>query len=151
MPKYNGNIGINGEINGWGFSITANYRWGGQMYNTTLVEKVENAPIEYNVDRRVLTGRWQQPGDIAQFKAITDRSITYPTSRFVQDYNLLTLSNLSVYYDFRNCKFMKNCFLERLKITAYTSNLFTVSSIKVERGTSYPFARTFSLNAQITF
>ena len=151
QPKWNGNFGINGEINGWGWNITMNYRWGGQIYNQTLVDKVENAALQYNVDRRVLTDRWQQPGDVALYKSITDQSVTYPTSRFVQDYNLFTLSSLTIYYDFRNCKFVKNSFLERLKVSAYTNDLFVISSVKTERGTSYPFARTFSLSAQLTF
>lgn len=151
QPKWNGLFGINGEINGWGWNISMNYRWGGQMYNSTLVGKVENADIHYNVDKRVMTDRWQKPGDMALYKAITDLTTTYPTSRFVQDYNLFTLSSLSVYYDFRNCKFVKNSFLERLKITAYTNDLFVISSIKTERGTDYPYARTFSLSAQVTF
>ena len=151
QPKWNGLFGLNGEINGWGWNISMNYRWGGQMYNQTLVNKVENANIHYNVDKRVMTERWQKPGDMALYKAITDLSTTYPTSRFVQDYNLFTLSSLSVYYDFRNCKFVKNSFLERMKITAYTNDLFVISSIKTERGTDYPYARTFSLSAQITF
>ncbi len=151
QPKYNGNFGVNGEINGWGFNVTASYRWGGQIYNSTLVEKVENASLQYNVDRRVFTDRWQKAGDLALYKSITDQSITYPTSRFVQDYSLFTLASLTLYYDFRNCKFVRNSFLERLKVSAYTNDLFVISSVKTERGTSYPFARTFSLSAQVTF
>ena len=151
QPKWNGNFGVNGEIKGWGWNITLNYRWGGQIYNTTLIDKVENAQLQYNVDARVFADRWRNPGDNALYKAITDQSITYPTSRFVQDYNLFTLASLTLSYDFRNCSFFKNSFLQRLKVSAYTNNLFTVSSVKVERGTSYPFARTFSLSAQVTF
>ena len=151
QPKWNGNFGMNGEIKGWGWNITLNYRWGGQLYNQTLVEKVENAQMQYNVDRRVMTDRWQKPGDHALYKSIQDQTTTYPTSRFIQDYNLFTLSSLTLYYDFRNCAFVKNSFLERLKVSVYTNDLFVVSSIKTERGTSYPFARTFSLSAQVTF
>lgn len=151
QPKYNGNFGFNGEINGWGFNITATYRWGGQIYNSTLVDRVENAKLQYNVDRRVLDNRWQKAGDVALYKAISDQSTTYPTSRFVQDYNLFTLASLTLSYDFRNCKFVKNSFLERLKVSAYTNDLFIISSVKTERGTDYPFARTFSLSAQVTF
>ena len=151
QPKWNGNFGVNGEINGWGWNVTLNYRWGGQIYNQTLVDKVENAQLQYNVDRRVLTDRWAAPGDHALYKSIKDQTTTYPTSRFVQDYNLFTLSSLTVYYDFRNCRWVKDSFLERLKVSAYTNDLFVVSSVKTERGTAYPFARTFSLSAQLTF
>lgn len=152
QPKVNGNVGFNGEINGIGFSATCGFRLGGQIYNSTLVDKVENAALEYNVDRRVFTDRWQKAGDMSLYKAITDQTTTYPTSRFVEDYNTFTLSSLSVYYDFKNCKFMKrNKFLERLKVTAYTNDLFVFSSVKTERGTDYPYARTFSLSVQATF
>ena len=151
QPKFNGNFGINGEIKGWGWNVTVNYKWGGQIYNQTLVDKVENAQLQYNVDRRVLTDRWQSPGDMALYKAIGDQSVTYPTSRFVQDYNTFTLSSLTLYYDFRNCRWVKDSFLERLKVSAYTNDLFVISSVKTERGTSYPFARSFSLSAQVTF
>ncbi|MGM9698209.1 MAG: SusC/RagA family TonB-linked outer membrane protein [Prevotella sp.] len=151
QPKFNGNFGINGEINGWGWNVTMNYKWGGQIYNQTLVDKVENAKLQYNVDRRVLTDRWQNPGDMALYKAIGDQSVTYPTSRFVQDYNTFTLSSLTLYYDFRNCRWVKDSFLERLKVSAYTNDLFVISSVKTERGTSYPYARSFSLSAQVTF
>ena len=152
QPKVNGNVGFNGEINGIGFSATCGFRLGGQIYNSTLVDKVENAALEYNVDRRVFTDRWQKAGDVSLYKAIMDQTTTYPTSRFVEDYNTFTLSSLSVYYDFKNCKFMKrNKFLERLKVTAYTNDLFVFSSVKTERGTDYPYARTFSLSVQATF
>ena len=57
QPKVNGNVGFNGEINGIGFSATCGFRLGGQIYNSTLVDKVENAALEYNVDRRVFTDR----------------------------------------------------------------------------------------------
>ncbi len=37
-------------------------------YNETIKNKVEEADIDgSNVDRRVLTQRWQNPGDIAPF------------------------------------------------------------------------------------
>lgn len=151
QPKYNGNFGFNGEIKGWGWNVTVNYRWGGQIYNQTLVDKVENAQMQFNVDRRVLTDRWQKPGDVALYKGITDKSITYPTSRFVQDYNTVTLSAVTLYYDFHNCKWLKGSFMERLKVSANTNDLFIISSVKTERGTSYPYARSFSLSAQVTF
>ena len=151
QPKFNGNFGVNGEFKGIGFSLTTSYRWGGEIYNSTLVNKVENAPIEYNVDRRVFTDRWQKPGDKALYKSVKDQTTTYPTSRFVEKYNTFTLSSLSLYYDFQDWQFIKTSFLERLKVTAYLNDLFVISSVKTERGTSYPFARTFSLSVQATF
>ncbi|MBP1617127.1 MAG: TonB-dependent receptor plug [Bacteroidetes bacterium] len=151
QPKYNGIIGFNGEIRNFGFSVSGSYRWGGQIYNQTLVDKVENAALQYNVDKRVFTDRWQKSGDVALYKSISDQTVTYPTSRFVEDYNLFSLNSASVYYDFRDCAFMKASFVERLRVSAYTNDLFVISSVKTERGISYPFARTFSFSIQATF
>lgn len=151
QPEFTGNFGFNSEIKGFGVSATFSYRLGGQIYNQTLVDKVENASIYYNVDRRVFTDRWQKAGDMALYKSIADKSYTRPTSRFVEDNNTLTLSSVNLYYDFRHCKFMKNSFLERLKVSAYMNDIFVISSVKTERGTSYPFARTVSFAVQATF
>jgi TonB-linked SusC/RagA family outer membrane protein len=151
QPEFNGIFGFNSDFKGFGFGMTFNYRLGGQIYNSTLVNKVENADVHFNVDRRVFTDRWRQQGDMALYKAISDKSYTRPTSRFVQDYNTITLSSINLHYDFRNQPFLKSSFLERLKISAYMNDIFIISSVKTERGTSYPFARTFSLAAQVTF
>ncbi len=37
------------------------YKFGGYMFNQTLVDRVENADPRYNVDRRALEQRWQKP------------------------------------------------------------------------------------------
>ena len=150
-PKVSGNFGINAEWHGIGLNAGFTWRLGGQIYNTTLLNKVENADVHKNVDRRVFTDRWNTPGQVARFKAISDDSSTQPTSRFVEDYNLLTFSSLNVYYDFRECGFVKNSFLQRMKATFYMNDIATISSVKTERGTSYPFARTFSFSLQVTF
>ena len=69
-PKYRGNFGFAAEYKGFGLSATCTFLGGGQRYNTTLVNKVENVDIHYNVDRRVLYGRWQTPGQNAMFKKL---------------------------------------------------------------------------------
>ena len=68
VPLYRGTVGITGEYKGIGISITGRYLGGGQMYNSTLVNMVENADISQNFDRRVLTERWNHVGHHAFFK-----------------------------------------------------------------------------------
>jgi len=151
LPKFNGILGISAMVKNIGLNVSFNYRLGGQIYNQTLIDKVENADIKFNVDKRVFTDRWQQPGDIALYKSIQDMSYTRPTSRFVEDYNILTLSSLNVFYDFKDSRIVKESFLERLKLQLYVNELFNFSSVKIERGTLYPFARNFTFSIQATF
>ena len=70
-PLFNGNFGINGEVKGFGFSLTATFYGGGYLYNNTLLNKVENTTLENNVDRRVFSGRWAKAGDVAPSRRTT--------------------------------------------------------------------------------
>ena len=130
------------------------------MYNYTLVERVENIDINYNVDRRVLLGRWQKPGDITQFKRLTStyndengktqNEVTRATTRFVQDRSELSFSSLSVYYEMPK-KLIQPLKMERMRLQFYMNDIAQWSSIKIERGLSYPFARNMSFSLTATF
>ncbi len=158
-PKYRGNFGFATEYKGFGLSATCTFLGGGQQYNRTLVDKVENVDIHYNVDRRVRYGRWQTPGQNALFKKLgsyTDEDgnqhdeKTRATTRFVQNNNELTFSSVSLYYDF-NPRLISKIRLKRLKIAFYMNNIATLSTIRIERGTTYPFARSMSFSLTGTF
>ena len=69
-PKLYGTFAFDGEYKGIGLSVSMYYLWGADMYNYTLVDRVENIDPAYNVDLRVLTGRWQRAGQVAQFKKL---------------------------------------------------------------------------------
>src|SRR5690606_14660165 len=96
-----GTFGTNFELNGIGLNAYLRFSIGGQAYNQTLINRVENVGVsKYNVDRRVYEERWVQPGDISFFKGIIDHAgyaISEPTSatsRFVQDNNFLNLESV---------------------------------------------------------
>lgn len=146
-----GNCGISAAWKGFMLNVAMSYQFGGQLYNSTLVSKVENADLKYNVDRRVFTDRWQQPGDISQYKAITDQSTTYATSRFVADNNVWTLSSVNLSYDFDRFKAIKQLGFNRLRLSFDMSDIARIGSIKTERGTSYPYAKSFSFSLQAMF
>ena len=149
-PKVNGNIVNNIAWKGFNLYAVMTYRYGGQAYNSTLATKVEGANPAYNADRRVLYDRWKEPGDIATFRRIDDNSAVYQSSRFVQDNNSLVLSNLSLTYTVPQ-KFISRFGIEYMKLYASTTDLFRLTSIKQERGTSYPYARSFSLGINFRF
>lgn len=135
------------------FAINASfrYRFGGQQYNSTLVNKVESGNYKYNVDSRVYDDRWQQPGDMAAFKGLLVTSPTYKTSRFVQDENTLVCNNISLQYDLRAENVLRKLRLQAINFSANMAEPFYMSSIRRERGTSYPFSRQLSFTVNATF
>ncbi len=155
--KIEGTFGTNMELNGIGINVYLRFRYGGQAYNQTLVERVENVAVAYyNVDRRVYEERWLKPGDVTFFKGLIDfggyaiTEPTYTTSRFVQDDNLLSCESLSVYYRFSNA-FNKKLGLQNSRVSFFTGDVFRASSIRRERGLDYPFAKSFSIQFQTSF
>ena len=155
-PKLRGSFGINAGYKGFTFSVACSYKLGGDLYNSDLIARMENVTGLENLDRRLMKG-WKQPGDIAPYKKIYVMGnnmdlaeMTRPTSRFVQKNNELYISTVNVGYDFSGA-WMKKAALQRLKLSFYMNELLRVSSIDIERGTSYPFARNFSFSLQATF
>ena len=162
-PKYQGIFGFNAEVHNFGLGVTGRYLAGGQLYNKTLVERVENIDMNYNVDRRVLTGRWLKPGQYASFKRLGQynrenegsNSVsafdekTRATTRFVQDRDEVTIGAINVYYDFTDL--VSNRKIQRLRASFNMNEVATFSSIRIERGLQYPFARTLSFSISATF
>lgn len=151
-PKASGSFGVNLVYKNLSLFASFGYDWGKQTYNSTLVNEVENADIRYsNVDRRVFTERWQKPGDIAPLKDIKDiQTVTMPSSRFVQDDNELSLRSLTLSYDFES-EWIKKIRLKMLRLEVSSNDLFRVSTVRQERGTSYPFARSVNFSLRATF
>lgn len=153
-PKLQGTFGFNMRWKQFSVYSTFMYEFGGQRYNSTLVNKVENAHIQSsNVDRRVLTGRWQKPGDCTPYGRLqTDGvvAVTRPTSRFVQDYNVLTFNSLTVGYDF-DAEWLKKARIGLLRVELSGNELFRVSTVRAERGLDYPFSRSVAASVKMSF
>jgi len=151
-PKLRGSFGFNAQYKGWGLNCGFSYKLGGQYYNQTLVDRVENVDIAYNIDSRAFRGTWKQAGDEVFFKRIiATPTRTNPSSRFVQDFNELQFTSLNLSYDFRDTKFLKNSGLGRLRTTFFTNDIARIASVKAERGLEFPFARSYSFSLQATF
>ena len=151
-PSMSGSFGLSAYWKGFTLDTYFMYEWGGQRYNQTLRTTIEMADIlNSNCDRRVLSDRWIKPGDIARFRDIKDyNSVTRPTSRLVQNYSYLNMSSLSVGYEFKR-DMIRKLGLYRLKLQFNCRDLFTASSIQVERGLSSPYARAFTLSVNASF
>lgn len=155
IPKIQGSISLSFSYKSVSLYTSFMYQTGGQTYNSTLADKVEGVNVyANNVDKRVLYDRWGQPGDIAKYRKIeSDRlnaGYTRPTSRFVQNYNVLSWNSISVSYDIPN-KIINKAGLSMLRAELGANDIIHLSNVKRERGTSYPFARTVNLSLKASF
>ena len=150
-PELRGALGFNLNYKAFYMFTGFVYEVGGELYNSTLVSKVENANVYYNVDKRVFTDRWQKPGDVTFLKDIKDwDEPTRVTSRFVQKNNNLRLNSITLGYNVPR-KFTDKYNIRNCKIQFTANDLAYFSTIKRERGTSYPYARTFNLSVNLSF
>ena len=151
-PDVEGVISSNLRIKNFTMGVNLRYRMGRDKFNYGLYSKVENISREglaSNQDLRALTDRWRNPGDISRFKSISLTDETRISSRFIQKENELIGESINIGYDFNDSKWVKNIGLTNLRLKAYMNDIFRLSTVKVERGLDYPFARaiSFSLNA----
>ncbi|MFZ4862918.1 SusC/RagA family TonB-linked outer membrane protein [Sphingobacterium sp. Mn56C] len=150
-PKIEGVINSNFTYKNFTFGANVRYRIGGYVYNSALYSKVENIAANnliFNQDRRALYERWKEPGDEAQFKAISLTSSTPMSSRFVQKDNHFVGESISASWRVSD-GWIRQLKLRSLSMTVYVNDIFRLESVKSERGIDYPFARSasFSLNA----
>lgn len=154
-PDLEGVIGTSVHYKGFTAGAYLRYSINGDMLNTALYNKVENLSNSqirlYNLDKRALYDRWQKPGDIAAFKAITDHSYTPISSRFIQRQSYIAGESFNISYRFTTQAWLTRARLKGLTISGYTNDIFRWSTVRNERGLDYPFATSFSLNINATF
>lgn len=150
QPKLQGTWLNTLRYKGWSLNFVFSYTFGGDTYNKTLWEKVENIDPRYNVDERAFTDRWKRPGDLSRYLAIRQTTQKYNSERFVERLNELWLSSATISYEFQ-AKFLKRLGFKRLAVGVGVTDLVRFSSVKYERGTSYPYSRTINLMIRPTF
>lgn len=136
----------------WSLNMSLQYRFGGQIYNTTRVKNVENVDPRYNVDRRAFEQRWKKVNDIPPYLDIANQELRSGrhSSRFVEDDNTLEFKRIEVAYEFDTKKLMK-IGMKRLRLGVAVNEPFRLSTVKYERGTAYPFSRGFAFSISPTF
>ncbi|HEY0274222.1 MAG TPA: SusC/RagA family TonB-linked outer membrane protein [Chitinophaga sp.] len=148
-PAVQGVINTTFNYRSFIFGAAIRYSLGGYKLNSALYTKVENVanPLD-NQDKRALYERWQNPGDISQFKSITSTASTAMSSRFIEKDNYFDGESFNLGYRVGQ-GWIRKIKMQSLSLNFYLNNIFWLESIKTERGTDYPFARTasFSLNA----
>lgn len=155
-PDVAGAVTTSFGYKGLSVTLAARYTIGGQIYNSTLADKIENVDLRGNVDKRVLYDRWTTAGDVVGFRRLdgsTDREKTKSTSRFVMTQNEFSLSSLNINYrlDRDQNPFIAKMGLSSATVGLYVADLFKVSTIKMERGIYYPFTHQVSLSLNLIF
>lgn len=157
--KLEGVVGTSFYYKGFSVSAYFRYRVGADYFNRELYNRIENIETngftDYNQDKRALYDRWQKPGDHAKYRRITatvEENETYPmTDRYVQRENTISGESISVAYEMGQQKWLKTLRIQNMTLRAHMNDIFRCSTIKAERGTEYPFARTVSFSVNMTF
>ncbi|UYQ94115.1 SusC/RagA family TonB-linked outer membrane protein [Chitinophaga horti] len=140
-----------------GLFCTLNFRYilNQDIFNNVLYNRVENISmaslIQNNQDKRALYERWKKTGDQSEFKSISITDYTPISSRFVQRENTFTMEAANIGYQFQDAPWLKKARLSNLKVSGYTNEIFRISNIRRERGTEYPYARSFSFSLTANF
>lgn len=153
QPKVEGLFGTTLYFKGLSFGCYIRYRYGGQIFNSSLFQKVENIGVQdiyNNHDRRALYDRWSENNREAYFKGISLIQKTEKSSRFVMDENTLAGESFNLGYEFPD-RIVRMMRLGALSVQMTMTDVFRASSVRVERGIDYPFARTVTMSLGITF
>lgn len=153
QPKVEGLFGTTLYFKGLSFGCYIRYRYGGQIFNSSLFQKVENIGVQdiyNNQDRRALYDRWSENNREAYFKGISMVQKTEKSSRFVMDENSLTGESFNIGYEFPD-RIVRKMRLGALSVQMTMTDVFRASSVRVERGIDYPFARTVTMSLGVTF
>jgi len=149
-PKLEGIIGTSFTWKMLTVNLNFRYRYGADLFNSVVRDKVEGVDPAMNQDRRALYERWTNPGDFSRFKDIRDINGSPMTSRFVQRENVFTLESLHIEYQFTD-GWIKKLNLSNLKAFFSMRDVFRASTVRVERGIQYPFARTMDVGLSFNF
>ena len=153
QPKIEGLIGTSLYLKGFSVGCYLRYRCGGQVFNSSLFQKVENIGTQEvydNQDKRALYDRWSENNREAYFKGISLVQRTEKSSRFVMDDNSLVGESFNIGYEFPD-RIARRIRLGAMNVQLTMTDVFRATSVRVERGIDYPFARTVTMSLGITF
>ncbi len=149
-PILNGSLMTTVRYKRFSLSLSTRYTFGSDYYNTTLQQKVEKIDRYHNVDARAFTERWHSAGDVTRYIGLDSDAVSNYSERFVEKRNELYLSSIQVLYDVKPA-FISRFGLKKLVVGVGTSDIGYISTVKFERGTSYPYQRTINLVFRPTF
>lgn len=148
-PILNGTWNNSLRYKSFSINIATNYEFGADFYNTTVRNKVERIDPLMNVDVRAYTDRWKNPGDLSRYLAI-GKFDDIDSERFIERRNEIYISSVNFDYQVPE-SFAKKFKMHRLIVGFGLSDVVRISTVKFERGTSYPYTRAINLTFKPTF
>ena len=76
---------------------------------------------------------------------------SYSTSRYVMDNNVLELSSVALQYKLKSEYLQRIANLNTVFFSVNANDLFHWSTVKMERGTSYPYSRNDQASVKLLF
>lgn len=155
-PKFFGSVSTTFNYKGFSLTLAGKYNYGAQVFNSTLIDKVENANLRLNADRRALYNRWKPDGKQYFFKAIdgtVSKADTKESSRFVMDENTFEFTTINLAYrmEAQKYNFLRHIGISSATVGLYMEDICRFSTVKMERGIDYPFSRRVSMSLNVTF
>ena len=152
-PKLRGSISSAFQYKGFSVNLSLQYSLKGYIYNSTRQRRIESVDAKYNADKRAYTQRWKKPGDVVEYlsiKSLGTSSEIYHSSRFVEKENYFKIPSISLGYEFPR-EIIKKYGFNSLNFNLSINEIGYFSTVKRERGTSYPFARNVSFTISTRF
>lgn len=149
-PKLEGSISTSLRWRKLSLYAGFSYTFGGDIYNITRAEKIENINVDINVDRRAFTERWNRPGDLVLYLKPGESSVGRHTERFVERKNELYFSTLNISYDLTTA-WLNKIGIKRLALGVGFNDIGRLSTVKYERGVGYPYMRGYNFTISPTF
>ena len=148
--------GFSTQLRWHNFDLSASFAgsYGNKLYNA-LQRRLELTGDSYNV-LAIVKDSWTPTNASNTLPLASNaRPFGYIDSRYVQGASYLKLRNLTIGY---NIKFKQLARIERIRLYATASNLFTITPYKgydpeVSSGTdsgAYPSSRTFTFGVNVT-
>ena len=150
QPQFSGSLRSTFYWKGINLSVYFDYTLGGYIYNSTRATKVEGTNPIYYADSRVFDSRWKQPGDLALYRDIADSSAPRMTDRFVEKDNTLNFASINIGYNFPQ-SICSKFFAQSMWLGVNIKDIARLSTVKVERGTYYPYSKGFEIDLTLTF
>lgn len=153
-PTFRGAISSYLTYKGFSLNVNLQYSTGAYIYNSTRATRIEQINPKYNADRRAYTERWNAKGQVVNYLTIVPDSKgninNNHSSRFVEKENFLNITFISLGYEFA-AERLKRIGFKRLNLSVSMNDVANFSTVRQERGITYPFARGFSFTISPTF